>query len=571
MRVYGTIRYDADKHEWLVKCEPHVMLRLKRVFARLMTDFEGVAHLSDTEENARELRWFTDRYPMVVEEQGRLNERSEAHRQREVDVAHILTADHVPPQFEKLAIPARGYQRVGAELLLRNGAMLLADDVGLGKTASAICTLTDPRTLPALVVTLTHLPRQWDAEIKKFAPWLRTHILKKGQPYDITKPLPGETDYRFPDVIITNYHKLAGWSDTLAGKVHSVVFDEAQELRHGGTQKYNSARHIAGEAAFRMGLTATPIYNYGAEVYNVISALRPDALGTYQEFVREWCTDSQYQEKARIRDPKAFGTYVRESGIMLRRTRVEVGRELPPLTRAVHQVDFDPDPLQKVSKSAAELARIILRPEQQKKGEKFLAAEEFSNIIRQATGIAKAPYVADFVRLLVESGEKVVLYGWHRAVYDIWKDRLADLKPVLYTGSESPAAKEKAKQAFLNDETSIIIISLRSGAGLDGLQHKCRTVVFGELDWSPGVHEQCTGRIFRDGQPDPVIAYFLVTDEGSDPIVVDVLGLKKAQIDGIRDPKADLIEALEVEEGHIQRLAEAYLRQRGVDVPGPAV
>jgi hypothetical protein len=113
----------------------------------------------------------------------------------------------------------------------------------------------------------------------------------------------------------------------------------------------------------------------------------------------------------------------------------------------------------------------------------------------------------------------------------------------MFTGSESPVQKEEARQAFLSDQGSVLIMSLRAGAGIDGLQHKCRTVVFGELDWSPGVHEQCVGRIHRDGQPDPVVAYFLVSDFGADPIIVDVLGVKRAQIDGVRDPNAALVEA----------------------------
>ncbi len=70
-------------------------------------------------------------------------------------------------------------------------------------------------------------------------------------------------------------------------------------------------------------------------------------------------------------------------------------------------------------------------------------------MMRQATGIAKAPYVAEFVRMLVESGESVMLYGWHRDVYNIWLERLAEFNPVMYTGTEGPAAKERSKQAFL--------------------------------------------------------------------------------------------------------------------------
>jgi hypothetical protein len=62
------------------------------------------------------------------------------------------------------------------------------------------------------------------------------------------------------------------------------------------------------------------------------------------------------------------------------------------------------------------------------------------------------------------------------------------------------------------------------------------------------------------------MAYYLVSDEGSDPIVVDVLGLKRQQIEGIRDPSASLVEKLEVDPNHIRNLAEALLRHRGVAI-----
>ena len=188
-------------------------------------------------------------------------------------------------------------------------------------------------------------------------------------------------------------------------------------------------------------------------------------------------------------------------------------------------------------------------------------------LLRQATGIAKAPYVADFVRMLVESGERVVLFGWHRAVYDIWNSKLADLKPVMYTGSETPAQKEAAKNAFMSGEASVFIISLRAGAGIDGLQGNAHVCVFGELDYSPAIHEQGIGRIHRFGQAEPVMAYFLVTDSGSDPIIVDINHLKRSQIDGVRDADNELIEALQVDVDIIPMLAQRYLKQVGHKVP----
>jgi hypothetical protein len=94
------------------------------------------------------------------------------------------------------------------------------------------------------------------------------------------------------------------------------------------------------------------------------------------------------------------------------------------------------------------------------------------------------------------------------------------------------------------------------------LQKVCRTVVFGELDWSPGVHSQCVGRVYRDGQEDPVVAYFLLSDEGSDPVISDALGLKKTQIEGVVDPTAELTENVESPENGIRRLAEAVMRSQ---------
>ncbi len=108
-------------------------------------------------------------------------------------------------------------------------------------------------------------------------------------------------------------------------------------------------------------------------------------------------------------------------------------------------------------------------------------------------------------------------------------------------------------------EAQVMFISLRSGAGLDGLQEAAKVVVLGELDWSPGVHEQVIGRIARDGQDEPVVAYYLVAEQGADPTIAQVLGLKRQQIEGIRDPNHALIQQLSSDGDRVRQLAEAYL------------
>jgi SNF2 family DNA or RNA helicase len=500
-----------------------------------------------------------------------LKSRSRAHEESETLITQLLNNVQSPDNFD-LAKPAREYQKMAGSLAKIKSGLLLADDVGLGKTVSSICAMAEKEHLPVLVVTLTHLPEQWRDEIAKFAPNLVVHILKSGQPYNLVPSLKSHGNKqealfsddtpRMPDVIISNYHKLCGWSETLSGVIKYVVFDEAQELRRNESNKYLAAKHIASKAILRMGLSATPIYNMGHEFFNVIDVILPGCLGTKEEFIREWCsTENQ------IKDPKALGSYLRREGIMLRRTRKEVGRELPPCPKIIQTIHTDANILDRVRGSAIELAKIILANGQSYRGEKFHASEEFNVILRQATGIGKAPYVAEFVRLLLASEQKVILFGWHRQVYDIWMEQLAEFNPVLYTGSESPKQKQASKEAFVNGSSRLMIISLRAGAGLDGLQDVCKVGVFGEIDWSPGVHTQCIGRYHRDGQSDPSLAYFLLSDEGSDPVIADILGLKKGQSDGVLDPNAELLETLTVEPGSIKKLAKVYLEKLGVALP----
>ncbi len=541
----GTVA--LEDRQWVITCQPHVMTRFKRVFAGVRKSSHGSVRLSATPQNSRDLEWFLARYPMKVLEADVLARLSSEDKEREAETVRILAGagSRTPPA--PLAIPARDYQQQVADLVCTNGFLLLADDLGTGKTVSALATLVQHGRWPALVVTLTHLPTQWQRELARFCPSLTAHILNSTTPYDVEA-----------DVLICNYHKLSGWADTLSGMVKAVVFDEIQELRRSQSAKYSAAAHIAERAELRLGLSGTPIYNYGGEIFNVINVLSPGALGEFEEFDREWCVG--FTDKRRLKDPKAFGLYARSAGFMLRRTRKDVGREIPPLSVFPHEVETDKRQLAEVEKGLEGLARTILSSEQLVKGAKFRAAGELDYRLRRDTGMLKAPYTATFVRMLVEAGESVLLYGWHHDVYDVWRTALGDLKPAFYTGRETPAAKEREIKRFIAGDTPVAILSLRAGAGLDGLQHVCRTVVFGELDWSPGVHEQGLGRVYRDGQVDPVFAYFLIADGGSDPIVADVLGVKRGQIDGLKDPDAPLAER-RADPGHISRLAQACLER----------
>jgi hypothetical protein len=326
---------------------------------------------------------------------------------------------------------------------------------------------------------------------------------------------------------------------------------------------------VFGECGVLGHNSATPIFNFGGEIYNVINLLSPDTLGTWDEFQREWCTHKYGKDKPLIKDPAAFGLYAREMGLMLRRTRKDVKRELPEITVIPHTVEADLAVLNSLKGQAIELAKLILRQgEQDFKGQKMQAAGQFDLKMRQATGIAKCPYVAEFIRMLIESsGEPVVVGVWHREVYEILMEALKEFNPVMFSGSESPAQKEVSKQKFIKGESKVLLLSLRSGAGMNGLQDICHIAVIAELDWSPSALKQFLGRIHRDGQDDPVTAYYLLADHGSDPVMSDILGIKRMQLESIINPNQDLVEELQLDENYIRKMAENFLTVHGIELP----
>src|SRR5690606_18296540 len=100
--------------------------------------------------------------------------------------------------------------------------------------------------------------------------------------------------------------------------------------------------------------SATPIVNYGYDVYNIFGILDPGSLGDAYTFQREWCA------WGKIRDPKLFGNYLRKKFMMLRRTREDVKLEMEAVNRVVYTVDADMATLKKLEKEAEVLAMQVL-------------------------------------------------------------------------------------------------------------------------------------------------------------------------------------------------------------------
>ncbi|MBR0367968.1 MAG: DEAD/DEAH box helicase [Clostridia bacterium] len=560
-RTYGTLSYNRRSRCWTIKGEPCVTELAKRLFPGCDGRGRGVARFTAHRRIIGELNWLMLRYPLTVKASDRARWENALEEAREYAVRReqaLSMPENATPPKETFSGELLPFQKQGLGFMLSTRRCLLADEMGLGKTVQALAFLATTAAYPAILVVPPHLIRNWQREVERFLSpdgRLRVHVIRGLKPYALPEA----------DVYIIHYLLLRGWKDVLPGMgFKTVIFDEMQELRHNGTGKYSAASLLSEACENCIGLSGTPIYNQGGEIWNVVNIIDFHFLGDWESFSREWCYG---YNTAVVAKPELLGEHLRREGLMLRRLKSDVLKELPAKRRLVQEIDWDDAVYRELMKPVAENLKLLRATDDPSR--RAIIEDAISQQERQATGIAKAPFVCAFVKALVEAGEKVLLMGHHHAVMDIYKKELKGCHPKFITGRETDRQKDEAAAAFMAGKTDLLCISLRSASGLNLQRATC--VVFGELDWSPAVHSQAEDRAHRIGQQDSLLCYYLVSPNGSDRDMQDALGLKVSQFVAImgdapesrEDRFMQQTEARERIRQLVERLAEEQQNGRG--------
>ncbi|MGI6174164.1 MAG: DEAD/DEAH box helicase [Christensenellales bacterium] len=557
--IYGTLSYNKRAKCWVIKGEPSVTEFAKRLFPGCAGKRRGEARFTAHRRVVGDLNWLMLRYPLSVKEadvprweKALADARDYAIRREAARIAP-QTASPDPATFSGELMP---FQQEGLAFLLNNRRSLLADEMGLGKTVQSLSFIAKTEGYPVLLVVPPHLMRNWASEAARFLVkdgGVNIHVLRGLTPYELPKA----------DIYIVHYLLLRGWKNALPKmEFKTVVFDEIQELRRSGTEKYSAASLLSDSCENVIGLSGTPIYNHGGEIWNVVNILDYHFLGDWESFTREWCYG---YSSAIVAKPDLLGEFLRREGLMLRRIKADVLKQLPPKRRLVQQIDWDDAVYRELMLPVAEkLDALKDAPDASKRA---LLEEQISMQQRQATGIAKAPFVAAFVKALLDDGEKVLLFAHHHAVMDCYKAEMKSYRPAFITGRETDAEKARSVSRFMEGKTDLCCISLRSASGLNLQRATC--VVFGELDWSPAVHSQAEDRAHRIGQEDSLLCYYLVSPKGSDLDMQEALGLKVSQFvqlmgDRVLSGDEQMLRESEAR-AHIQKLVEKLLREKKED------
>ncbi len=547
---FGTLEFVLDRYSgswcWKISGGRAVNMAAKLIPRAWYGDKPDEAIVSDNDENVKQLKWIADRYPMTI--------LSKSVWKRKI--SSLVVKKRRVPKIEKLqkATPSnqfRGtlldFQREGLDFLLKSsGNALLADEMGLGKTVQTLAYLSkEKQSFPALIIAPLVTLTNWQREITKFLKKKSRNgkIINSDSPTSTMIRIGKASDIGEYDFYIINYELLHKRLPDLAKlNIRSIVCDEVQHLRSKTTQKYAAVKKLASleSIKYRVGLSGTPIYNRGSEIWPIVDILKPGLLGSFKEFCEYFCYVNE-KGKAIVLDNKRDSLRKQlTTHVMLRRKKSDVLKELKDKVRYKEVIESD----EKFYKSELDKIWKKLEEEQTYAETAFDKSASYHRAIaseRQAAGIAKLSHVINFVNEVMETEESIVVFCHHKAIHKLLHESLAEHNPASIIGGQTLSVRDNEIDRFQNGQTKLMVAGLRAGnVGIN--LTKARYVIFAELDWSPAIHRQAEDRLHRIGQKNTVFAYYLVGKGTLDEHVADILVDKAYEIDTILDAQTESFE-----------------------------
>jgi hypothetical protein len=552
-----------------------------------------------------------------------------------------------PHQEEAVLWLARHAERCGKPARWEEGqkfwgaGALLADDMGLGKTLSTLLFLSEWHqawldkvgdTPPAcLVVCPLSLVDNWRQEIEiaftdDLNPFSRViRAIPDGSLRDffatpdgkdrikLERDLPEQAveryGLRFGDgseksldqpgtIVLTTYTTLRDYRFSFAGcNWSAVIFDEAQNIKNPNALQTVAAKALKG--FFRIALSGTPVENHLGDLWSLMDAVEPGALGSFNEFRTEWIRPIR-------KDPsqlEAIGEAlrVRLDPLILRRTKEGSLKGLPKKNLVPVRLKMTTDqavlydeilhcanapvdderPEQRANRWLAsmwELRRISLHPS-------LLGdapVESVSNARRSREFLcrsAKLAWLLERLDGIRADREKVLIFSIQKKLQDLLSSHLSEIYgvkvPVINGDTKAISARQPNETrlgliaGFSNsDGFGICVLSpIAAGAGLNitAANH----VIHLERHWNPAKEDQATDRAFRIGQTKDVHVYLPMLEHPTRDITTFDTGLDR--LISQKKRLAGSLGLIPVQPVSMDELIDSVIKGAASETPNPPV
>lgn len=431
-----------------------------------------------------------------------------------------------PPELPSLA-SLYPHQQQAAHFLLEQRGGLLADAMGLGKTAVALCVAEALRRTtqrPVLIVAPRYTRATWQGELVRLGLLHAERDWCALQTRDLTSTsFDPEAWWYF-----VHYEIVQAWWSRFATSVRRPcvgIADEAHLVRNARTQRGHGAQMSVGSCPVRLVLTGTPVVNRLSDLWHLLTlASGQGSWGSPLAFRKRYC-GAQYTGYGHVDGGLTHGEELHErlSHVLLRRTLDGAGVRLPPLTRTLVVADLDEA---SASAHAQQLRAVDIHAlcddlvSGRMRSEVLRALTE----LRTLTGRAKLAVTAQLVAALREDAQNVVVFGWQRRTLTTLGRHLesSGAGPVrVVTGAQPQRERDGLVERF-QQEGGVLLASydtLQAGVTL----HAARHVVLHDLHWTPASVLQAEARVHRIGQTRPCLSHWVVARDSIDTLFARVL------------------------------------------------
>lgn len=423
----------------------------------------------------------------------------------------------------------RGYQSFGARFAIVQRKVIIGDEMGLGKTVESLAVLAHLHAKGSshfLVVCPAAVVTNWVREVRTKSD-LRAYRLHG----------PGRDEalkswIRNGGVAVTTYDTL-GWME---GRIPEraapacLVFDEAHYIKNPDARRTQRSTALIHASERVVLLTGTPLENRIEEFRNLVGYLRPDLSISASELA-----------------PRQFRKQVAPA--YLRRNQEDVLTELP------ERVEVD----EWMPMSSADEQR-------------YRAAVIEGNFaaMRQAALLAgvrseKVQRLIDIVQEAEENERKVLVFSYFRNVLDEVASVLPGKVFGPLTGSVPAAKRQSMVDEFSQAPHGAVLVAQIVAGGVGLNIQAASVVVICEPQLKPTTEWQAIGRSHRMGQLESVQVHRLLSEEGVDQRIIEILARKNqlfAEFARVSETADSAPEAFDITDAELAREIVAAERER---------
>ena len=457
------------------------------------------------------------------------------------------------------------------------GRVLLADEVGLGKTIEAGMVLKEyalrGMAEQVLVLTPASLVGQWREELEtKFGMACSTT-------HDVLFREDAAAFWQQPRIIasIAAVRRQEHADCLRARHFDLVIVDEAHHLRDRASRSWQLVDAL--NKRFLLLLSATPVQNDLVELYNLLTLLKPGIFKTLTEFRAAYMTPGKPRQPVNAERLREL-----MRGAMVRNTRAVVALKLPRRHATTIRVEGSPAERAAYADLAAAVRRLAGAggPGRNRLALQHLLAAAGSSPTAAAAALerfaARRPddpvwreLAARWAAIGAGAKEAALIELLQRneaerkLVFVHSRETLARLSALLtqagipfaqFHGSLSGPDKDAAIADF--GERVPVLLCTESGGEGRNIQF-CNTLINFDLPWNPMAIEQRIGRIDRIGQNREVFVFNLVARGTLEDELLTLLDEKIAMFELVVGEVGAILGGLEEERDFPDLVLEAWL------------